>query len=331
METKENAAADPAATATADVTQAAVATETTAAAASAGQTATAAAADSSAATSTSDAPASTTTEAATTAEASAADTTPAADATATAATDQASAADASSTDSSAAAATTETAAAPASGDTATTSTDQVAATAEAPAVATDAAAQAAADELVALQAEVADRDAKLVQAEEEAADLKRQLVELNGVQARNNELAFALSDKAATVVRLDATIEELRAKLDTTQTENRDGAALELELAEAKAEIARLKLAAVEAAADPDDPVTRDFVGKHTKDKSCAFAHARSNEPVFVIRGQDPMAGPLVRLWVSAARMMGVAEEKAGQALSVADELDAWPRKKRPD
>ncbi|MBL9125844.1 MAG: hypothetical protein JNG90_19540, partial [Planctomycetaceae bacterium] len=164
----------------------------------------------------------------------------------------------------------------------------------------------------ALQQQLAERDATI-------ADLQGQLAE------ERAQLDALRSEGATAAARLqDATEERIAFKAAMDQAE--------IELARVKSQLAELEeaRAAREAASTPD-PVTQDFAGTFTKEKSCALAHARANEPVFVLRGQDPLSGPIVRMWAASARLNGVAAEKADQALLVADELDAWPRKKLPD
>lgn len=58
---------------------------------------------------------------------------------------------------------------------------------------------------------------------------------------------------------------------------------------------------------------------------------AADDEPLFVIRAQDKLSGPLVRLWASLAALNGAPENKVAEALEMADQMDAWPIKKWPD
>lgn len=56
--------------------------------------------------------------------------------------------------------------------------------------------------------------------------------------------------------------------------------------------------------------------------KSC-LNKAQSNEPLFVLRGKDPVGAATVRHWATMAE--GIHEPaKIQEALKLADQMDAW-------
>ncbi len=56
------------------------------------------------------------------------------------------------------------------------------------------------------------------------------------------------------------------------------------------------------------------------------------DEPVFLIRGQDPCAGDTVRAWAAAAEARGADPAMIQMARDHARAMDEWPKKKqRPD
>lgn len=65
--------------------------------------------------------------------------------------------------------------------------------------------------------------------------------------------------------------------------------------------------------------------------KSC-LNKASADEPVFVLRANDPAAPQAVRLWADMAEGGSLhSPEKIAEARKVADTMDAWQRKKYPD
>jgi hypothetical protein len=56
------------------------------------------------------------------------------------------------------------------------------------------------------------------------------------------------------------------------------------------------------------------------------YAAAKPDEPMFVLLGRDPMAGALVRLWALMREEAGENPEKVAEAISCAEQLDAWVR-----
>lgn len=61
--------------------------------------------------------------------------------------------------------------------------------------------------------------------------------------------------------------------------------------------------------------------------RSC-LNRSTDEEPVFVIRGSDPIAGDVIRDWARRARRAGHREEKCVRAEREArEEFDTWPKK----
>lgn len=59
--------------------------------------------------------------------------------------------------------------------------------------------------------------------------------------------------------------------------------------------------------------------------------HIPFDEPVFLIRGQDKVAGDAVRAWAALAEKVGAASDILETARNHAAKMDAWPKKKIPD
>lgn len=55
------------------------------------------------------------------------------------------------------------------------------------------------------------------------------------------------------------------------------------------------------------------------------------DEPVFILRGQDELAGDTVRHWAILAREHGASDDIVQMARGQAALMDAWPKKKVPD
>lgn len=63
--------------------------------------------------------------------------------------------------------------------------------------------------------------------------------------------------------------------------------------------------------------------------KSC-LNKAESDEPIFVLRGKDPLAAQTVRNWAEAALALGThSVGKAQDALEIAQRMDDW-RNRQP-
>jgi hypothetical protein len=56
-----------------------------------------------------------------------------------------------------------------------------------------------------------------------------------------------------------------------------------------------------------------------------------ADEPVFLIRGQDKVAGDAVRAWADLHERAGGDPEVARQAREWARQMDLWPKKKSAD
>lgn len=64
--------------------------------------------------------------------------------------------------------------------------------------------------------------------------------------------------------------------------------------------------------------------------KGC-FGKAADDEPVFILRGQDALAGDLVELWAIRARSLGCHPDKCREAQELADAMREWQPQKNPD
>lgn len=69
----------------------------------------------------------------------------------------------------------------------------------------------------------------------------------------------------------------------------------------------------------------------HTKFTSAVLNSAERNEPIFVLRAQDKLAAATVRDWCDRAHNAGVNREKIIEARAIADLMEAWPNRKKPD
>jgi hypothetical protein len=58
---------------------------------------------------------------------------------------------------------------------------------------------------------------------------------------------------------------------------------------------------------------------------------AADDEPVFILRGQDRLAAPIVRLWAEMASRVGCSADKVKEAQELADAMDQWLIQKFPD
>lgn len=55
------------------------------------------------------------------------------------------------------------------------------------------------------------------------------------------------------------------------------------------------------------------------------------DEPVFLLRGTDPIAARTIRFWAEQAEEAGVNPDIIARARQQADKIDNWPAKKLPD
>lgn len=85
-----------------------------------------------------------------------------------------------------------------------------------------------------------------------------------------------------------------------------------------------------ETGAEPQPPVSTRLQ-PHTKFTSAVLNSADRNEPIFVLRAQDKLAATVVRDWCDRAHNAGVNREKIMEARAIADLMDAWPNRKKPD
>lgn len=64
-------------------------------------------------------------------------------------------------------------------------------------------------------------------------------------------------------------------------------------------------------------------------DRESCLNKAAYDEPLFILRANDPVAAQIIRLWAAAA--VGSHESgKLDHALNVADAFDAWRQKREP-
>lgn len=69
----------------------------------------------------------------------------------------------------------------------------------------------------------------------------------------------------------------------------------------------------------------------HTKYTTACLNNAERDEPIFVLRAQDKLAANVVRFWCDRAQAAGVNKEKVAEARAIADLMEAWPNRKKPD
>lgn len=70
-----------------------------------------------------------------------------------------------------------------------------------------------------------------------------------------------------------------------------------------------------------------------TKHTDTCLIKAADDEPIFVLRAQDALAGQTVRFWAIRLREEngGIASPKVVEAFALAAQMDAWPTRKIPD
>ncbi len=66
-------------------------------------------------------------------------------------------------------------------------------------------------------------------------------------------------------------------------------------------------------------------------DPNSCLNKAKSDEPIFVIRGQDALAVQVIAYWISLGLESGVPEDKLLDAFNTALAMKAWPNRKVPD
>jgi hypothetical protein len=73
----------------------------------------------------------------------------------------------------------------------------------------------------------------------------------------------------------------------------------------------------------------KDELVAAVRGKGC-LGKAHPDEPVFVLRGQDALAGDLVRAWADKAKEHGAAPGKVREARALAAQMDKWKPRKFP-
>jgi hypothetical protein len=74
--------------------------------------------------------------------------------------------------------------------------------------------------------------------------------------------------------------------------------------------------------ADQIDRITQILLF-NTSDSGC-LVKAAENEPIFVLRGKDPIAAETVEAWIASAEARGIHSEKCADAQECADEMVAF-------
>jgi hypothetical protein len=57
----------------------------------------------------------------------------------------------------------------------------------------------------------------------------------------------------------------------------------------------------------------------------------KGDEPVFILRGQDRLAVPVIFYWAQLAEKHGVKVSKYAGAWHCAEQMASWPNRKTPD
>jgi hypothetical protein len=65
-------------------------------------------------------------------------------------------------------------------------------------------------------------------------------------------------------------------------------------------------------------------------DPNSVWNKCADDEPIFCLRAQDQLAGPLVERWADQARYK-CSKEKTDAAYAVANAMKKWPNRKMPD
>jgi hypothetical protein len=66
-------------------------------------------------------------------------------------------------------------------------------------------------------------------------------------------------------------------------------------------------------------------------DERLRFGRYSAEEPLFILRAQDQLAAEVVRYWATLAEANGVRSGKVRDARRLADDMDSWPTRKKPD
>lgn len=70
---------------------------------------------------------------------------------------------------------------------------------------------------------------------------------------------------------------------------------------------------------------------KNDPSKWDCYAKAAPDEPIFVLRANDPIAPSAVRLWAAQYWQQGGDPEKIAEARACADAMEAWHKEHRGD
>jgi len=70
--------------------------------------------------------------------------------------------------------------------------------------------------------------------------------------------------------------------------------------------------------------------GRPDFDAMVKISSVPADEPLFILRAQDPAAAETVRAWCTIAKVHGVPSAVLEQALAQADAMDLWQTKKTP-
>ncbi len=66
---------------------------------------------------------------------------------------------------------------------------------------------------------------------------------------------------------------------------------------------------------------------KNNPGKFDCYANAEPDEPMFILLGRDPLAGPLVEIWAHLRELQGENLSKVNEARECAKSLKSWCRK----
>ena len=80
-----------------------------------------------------------------------------------------------------------------------------------------------------------------------------------------------------------------------------------------------------------ENPVRMKGTMMAFKNTCTTLAKVGEDEPIFVLRAQDPLAPYCIRQWVTSAAMRGVDKAKLKEAMDCADAMDKWTNQKLPD
>lgn len=71
---------------------------------------------------------------------------------------------------------------------------------------------------------------------------------------------------------------------------------------------------------------------KNNPGKFDCYDSAAPDEPMFILLGRDPCAGPVVRMWIQMRLDQGtISDAKADEAFARADAMEEWARAQGKD